>query len=33
MEGSQNKQLKVLSFKTPNAFEKWLAKNHNKSNR
>jgi len=29
---SENKELKVLSFKTPNAFEKWLAKNHDKVN-
>ena len=32
MEESQNKELKVISFKTANAFEKWLAKNHNKIN-
>ena len=32
MEESQNKELKVISFKSANAFEKWLAKNHNKVN-
>ena len=32
MDESQNKELKVISFKTANAFEKWLAKNHNKVN-
>ena len=32
MEESQKKELKVISFKTANAFEKWLAKNHNKVN-
>ena len=32
MNTLENKELKVLSFKTPNAFEKWLAKHHNKVN-
>ena len=32
MKTSENKELKVLSFKTPNAFERWLAKNHDKVN-
>ena len=30
MQTSENKEMKVLAFKTPNAFEKWLVKNHNK---
>ncbi|MEO7802636.1 MAG: YdeI/OmpD-associated family protein [Ginsengibacter sp.] len=30
MQKSENKEMKVLAFKTSNAFEKWLAKNHNK---
>jgi len=32
LKTSENKELKVLSFKTPNAFERWLAKNHDKVN-
>lgn len=31
MQMSENKEMKVVAFKTPNAFEKWLAKNHNKA--
>jgi uncharacterized protein YdeI (YjbR/CyaY-like superfamily) len=30
MKTPDNSELQVLSFKTPKAFEKWLAKNHNK---
>ena len=32
MNPSDNNEPPVLSFKTPNAFEKWLAKNHDKIN-
>src|SRR5688572_28779718 len=28
----ENKEPEILSFKTPNAFEKWLLKHHNKVN-
>ena len=28
----ENKEPEILSFETPNAFEKWLAKHHNKVN-
>ena len=30
MKTSAAEEKKILTFKTPNAFEKWLAKNHNK---
>jgi uncharacterized protein YdeI (YjbR/CyaY-like superfamily) len=30
MKSSETAEYKVLSFKIPVAFEKWLAKNHNK---
>ncbi len=30
MKTPENKEMKVLAFKTSNAFEKWLAKNYNK---
>ncbi len=32
METSDKNELKILSFKTPGEFEKWLAKNHNLPN-
>src|SRR5271155_4098650 len=32
MPPSAKPDLKIISFKTPTAFEKWLAKNHTKSN-
>ena len=28
----ENKEPEILSFETPSAFEKWLAKHHNKVN-
>jgi uncharacterized protein YdeI (YjbR/CyaY-like superfamily) len=31
MKTSEIKETKILTFKTANAFEKWLAKNHNKA--
>jgi len=30
MKTIENKEMKVMAFKTSNAFEKWLAKHHNK---
>lgn len=32
MKATAGNELKILSFKTPGEFEKWLAKNHNKAN-
>ena len=32
MKTTDNNELQVLAFKTSNAFEKWLAKNHDKVN-